>query len=451
MSSIMPFNYKLRKLLNENAELNEKELYNQAIQQELEEEFNQLISDNQESEENQEMTPEEKLDNLSSKLEEFAKDEEIKNSIPLIMELIKNKVQNDIPVEQIISFLKSKFNLNPEIQGEIESVLKELSTVNTTPESPLIVQAQELAECITPQIAIAFKPAAGIESDEFTNRAREHVNKYIRRVNGENVEIDQALTEMKALFDLDEDLENKMRSTFKVAKGVLDEETLSSLKEAFGGTVSSPGYVETLPEPASNPEQPLAEESKEPDKNENTSDPSFYSEYRNVFEDLEHVSESIIENHALKEEVRDGFDYNHILETISRAATIAMRAGAENYNKEPTLEKINEILNEDIDMDDENINSSLSNSLRQAYDIGNNYSEDFLRNEELYKECRSVDMTISLNEIINMFENDVEEPVTEESLENEDYDGIMEESDEDRIINSFNEFYNKRIGKIFDN
>lgn len=488
----MAINEKLRQILNEGLELTEEERFTQAIREELESEFDAMGTETSpdglsdaatDVDPGAELTPEEKLEELIPLLQSVARDEQAKMQTPIIIQMVKEKAKNH-PAEHIVSFLSKKFDL--ENAPEVENVVRELAEFNTTSEktNTVVEQALALAECMMPQIAMVFKPAGGMEGDQYVDRSREHVDRYVRRVNGENVEINQALREMRALFDLDEEQEKYFENVFKVSKGILDEESLACLRENIGGTTSDGAMDDTVVEPlneegedastgklddpemgdmsapvasdkgiaaaaveagSQTPEASIADEPDTGVMEEST--PTFYTEYRSLFENLEPLAEAIVTNGTGVFTEGNDFDYTHVLETLSRACTVVMKNGANGYGKEPILEKVLGILNEDFSFNEE-LTQNVNNSLRHAYEIGENYKSDLNKSVDLYDECRSVDMTISLNEIVNMF---AEDENGEDELDfTESDDTIMDEEEEARVIEAFNDLYNRRIDEAFD-
>lgn len=486
----MAINEKLRQILNEGLELTEEERFTQAIREELESEFDAmgtetspdgLSDDVTDVNPGAELTPEEKLEELIPLLQSVAHDEQAKMQTPIIIQMIKEKAKNH-PAEHIVSFLSKKFDLGN--APEVENVVRELAEFNTTSEktNTVVEQALALAECMMPQIAMVFKPAGGMEGDQYVDRSREHVDRYVRRVNGEDVEINQALREMRALFDLDEEQEKYFENVFKVSKGILDEESLACLQENIGGTTSDGATDDTaveplteegdgtgeLPDPSmedmstpvtseenianaaaeqasQTPEASIADQPESVAMEEST--PTFYTEYRSLFENLEPLAEAIVTNGTGVFTEGSDFDYTHVLETLSRACTVVMKNGANGYGKEPILEKVMGILNEDFSFNEELV-QTVNNSLRHAYEIGENYKADLNKSVDLYDECRSVDMTISLNEIVNMFaeDNNYEDELDFTTPD----DTIMDEEEEARVVEAFNDLYNRRINEAFD-
>jgi len=433
----------LREILNEGIDISTDDQYLHAIQEELNKDFDSFVTPT--APDTQDMvTPEQKLEALTPELEKVVKDEYKHTPTSILINLIIEK-SKDQPAETIIRFIKTKYNIDAQLQGKLENILRELSPQNSTPVNSVSQQAQELAECVISQIALVFKPAGGMENSKFVDRSREHVNKYISRVNGNKVEINQALKEMKSLFALNEELEQHMENVFKVAKGVLDENTLKFIKENIGGTTSV--NSDTMVVPA---EKPLMQEEQSDitptPEIENELQPSFYTEYRNLYESISSIAESIIAAGCIKEETSDSNDFNFIVETLSKAATIAMKRGTTGFGKDEITDMIMKILHEEYSLNEETTNS-LSNTMRHAYEIGQNYKEDFTKNNDLYDGCQGIDMSISMNEILDMF---AEEDVNDVDIIEID-DIIPIEEIENPQLDNIQEIFHKRINTIFDN
>lgn len=485
---------KLHRILSESVELTEDELFEQAIDNELDSAFNNVVDDEPIQPEDSELekTPEEQLDDLVPELaavfiDKTGNDEKDTGKIKVFLQIYKSKIMGDeetppIPVDQVIRHMKKHFNLDAELQAKVEKIFRQMAgdEIEEPAPNPLVEEAKKYLECIAPTLALSFRPAGGIESPEFIDRTKDLTSRYIDRVNGQNVEINAALNEMRALFDLDEEMSRKVESIFKVAKGSLDESSLAFIKENIGGTVDD-GASDTMVEPAGDPmadinadvtepetgnDQPMSTETPsvaedppestvQPTENDGKSvafdedvsaKPGFYSEYKTIFETFESLADQINVSGALKEQENDGFDYTHILETLNKAGTVAMKHGATKYPKETVLEQIMAALHEDFEMDQE-LNESISNAIRHAYEIGNNYNEEYLRNSDLYNECKAVDVTVSMNEIVDLF---ADTPDEEEIIDINDNDDTIEK--EENSLNeeiNFNSLYNRKIQENF--
>lgn len=482
----------LRRILYENFELTEDELFEQAVDQELDSAINDATGSElvpSEEEIPQDKSPDEQLDDLvpelsSSLKEKSGNEEQDIGKVKIFIPIYKSKIVGDedtapIPVNQVIRHMKKHFDLDSELQAKVEKIFRTMAgeEIEEPAPNPLVEEANKYLECITPMLALSFRPAGGMESPEFSTRTKDLTSSYIDRVNGKNIEINAALNEMKALFDLDDDMSLKLESIFKIASGSLDESSLAFIKENLGGTTSD-AADDTMVEPAGDPmasmdaevtepetgnespmstDEPIAQEPPpestiEPVESQGTfsiveenNSPGFYGEYKNIFETIDEISDQINVKNGLKEQQDDGYDFTYIRETLARAATVAMKHGAAKYPKEPVLEQIMDTLHEEFNLDQE-LNESVSNAIRQSYEIGNNYNEEFLKNSDLYDECKSVDMTVSLNEIIDLF---AETPDDEEVLELSEDDDTMEKEIPQKEEINYNSFFGRKIQDNF--
>jgi len=435
---------KLQAILNEQYELSEEERYSLAIQRELDEEIEttlgQKLDYKDEEEQVIEKNPEEQLEDLVPELSQVFKGgegKEAEGKVNVLLTVYKNKIIDGIPVEQVIHNMSRHFNMDAELQGKIETLFKELTPDKK--ESELVLQADEYMESLVPDLVVAFKPSSGLDDQIYRDRVKDHAMKYIRRVNGENVEINATLNEMKALFELDENLEKKVGSIFKVAKGQLDEDTLSFLKEFIGGyniggvanqqAFTSPRAERRYPEPESEEEQDIVPE-KEPSNVDEIENPTFYSEYNNLSENISKLADEIALD--LSGDSTEAYSDMQFKETLSKAATVAMKYGSQKQDKEGIVEHIIKLLEKEIKIED-NLYESLKNNLRQAYEIGESYSDEFTKHSEIYDEYKNVDVTISLKEIVDMFgSEDIEDDeIIEPEYNSEDSSDEEKEEDDD--------------------
>jgi len=131
-----------------------------------------------------------------------------------VLQTYYSKIQEGCDVKDVMENMITLFNFTPEDTLHYNNIW---SDIYTTAQSQYTANPQY--GTIITKLLGAYKPAQGINGCTiYKDRIQKQTNNYIRRVNGENVQIDQLIHEMKALYNIDEKLETELHGFFESYK-----------------------------------------------------------------------------------------------------------------------------------------------------------------------------------------------------------------------------------------
>ena len=145
---------KLQRILYENVELTEDELFEQAVQQELDAAVGDAIGDELTPAIDQvpDKTPEEKMDEILPQLVgafEHASDPDKDNGkVKIMMTIYKDKAESGVPIDNIIRNMSKHFNMDAKLQGKVEDVFRSFTGEEVEEPAPnqLVEEAKKYLE-----------------------------------------------------------------------------------------------------------------------------------------------------------------------------------------------------------------------------------------------------------------------------------------------------------------
>lgn len=435
----MSIRRQLKELLNESYEEVpvEPDMYTSAVQSELDEAVTAALQPQtlEEPLKAPPVSPDQMLDELIPTLVdaytgEKTDTEKDHGTVKVLFNVYLSKLRDGIPLEHIMQNFNTHFALDAETQGKVETLFN--SFLEQEAPDPLLEKVTQYAESIVPALTVFYRPGCGSESPEYAERAKKHTMDYIKRVNGEDITIDQALMEMTALFEFDDECRSKMENLLKVASGQLDETTLSFIEEMSVGTGS---FEEDIPQEV---------ERRGPIENDIMPRPHVLEEFESLCNEMVTLSENLgIGLHESDTDEAYAEDsYMYVAEAVGKAAAFALKQGAHRGAHSVIADLMN-VMAEEFVLSEE-LTESLTAGLTKAFALGEAYSEDILQNESLFDEQDDgIDMTVDQHTISDMFGQD--EPEIEEELPME------EEVSEKEVVNPYEKMYNERLIKAFEN
>jgi hypothetical protein len=302
---------------------------------------------------------------LVSKWKNKLGDEKDSVIINKVLGAYTDKLKEGCAVNDVMQNMITLFNFTPEDVLKYNNIWDD---VNTNIQSSYTSNPQY--DSVVTKLLGVYKPAQGINACSiYKDRIQKQTNNYIRRVNGENVQIDQLIREMKALYNINEELESELKSFF---------ESYTTPK---------------TPDPTSTPEPKMEMVEDGVQDEETTEVPDVVT-----FDSLEESVKSVIKKMS---EACESCQYDDIKETVYNAIRVCEEAS--KYNDPSFIENAVGVINEEGIYD-----STLMETLKSL--LEKYYNKSYTENEEA-----KYDLTVDQGMMLEVFCRD--EPKEEIDIE----------------------------------
>lgn len=417
----MSIRNKLQSILNESYDVvteEESERFNSAVVREFEDDVSNIVPET-------DPAPSDSSD-VASELAAVLKTENPEATANVAIATLKGIGGES--VDSFITYLRQHADITPDLEAKLRSVVNEDEPAEV---SALEEQMGAVVDNMTPSLVIAFKPSCGVDVPEYHERVKDHTMRYIQRVNGGDVEINQAINEMRALFNMDDDLTKKVESVMRMSQGVLDEETLGLIKEVETNLAE----VEVVGD-----ELELHE--TEVETLDNTS--LFMERWNELCEKLRNSDFVSKMAGCLKEDADEPDVLSYVGNGFDKALKVALKYGV-NESDKGVLSELVDIIREEFNMDEDTA-YTVSTYFEEAYQLGFDNKEESYSALEENEHINEVDMTVSRGDMTNAFADDTTEEKVDQHQLADIMDGVAPEKIEE---DPFKKMYRERMGSAF--